>query len=151
MRIFRVYFLFPFLRRRACGMLTPSQTDCRSRYTPTPRVRDAGKEIIAYYFPKSREIACCGVSCLVRSGAMRALRVKNGIKTHPYGCVGQSVCPRVFARLFFSDGLLAGFAQKSLRLFALRIFENLIRRAHFFYHAVRHKDCLLYTSDAADE
>ena len=36
LRIFRVYFLFPFLRRRACGMLTPPQTDCRSRYTPTP-------------------------------------------------------------------------------------------------------------------
>ena len=36
LRIFRVYFLFPLLRRRACGMLTPPQTDCRSRYTPTP-------------------------------------------------------------------------------------------------------------------
>ena len=55
LRIFRVYFLFPFLRRRACGMLTPSQTDCRSRYTPTPWVRDAGKEIIAYYSPNARE------------------------------------------------------------------------------------------------
>lgn len=61
LRIFRVYFFFPFLRRRACGMLTPPRTDCRSRYTPTSRVRDAGKEIIAYYCRKSRKFTLCGV------------------------------------------------------------------------------------------